>query len=135
MTEDTTDAAFLDAKLRQLAVHAFVRLRADGQQIRTVTVKLRYTDMDEHQGQMSLNGPPTSRTTFYPLLFAVAQAVVGSAGAHPHGADPALERLPGFSPAGPVRRTNKRGGTWPWPARPSASDTVPRPSCGPMTYC
>ena len=29
-------------------------VRADGKQIRTVTVKIRYTDMDEHQGQMSL---------------------------------------------------------------------------------
>ncbi len=66
--EDTTDAVFLDAKLRQLADHAFVRLRADGQQTRTVSVKIRYTDMDEHQGQMSLKEPTDVEDDVYPLL-------------------------------------------------------------------
>jgi DNA polymerase-4 len=59
--EDTTDFALIDAKLRQLTDEAMSRARADGKQIRTVTVKIRYTDMDEHQGQMSLREPTDVR--------------------------------------------------------------------------
>jgi DNA polymerase-4 len=66
--EDTTDLATVDATLRRLADHAFERLRADGKQIRTVTVKIRYTDMDEHQGQLSLPEPTDVEMQIYPLL-------------------------------------------------------------------
>jgi DNA polymerase-4 len=66
--EDTVDAAFVDAMLRRLADRAFVRLRADGKQMRTVTVKIRYTDMDEHQGQASLPEPTDVEEHVYPLL-------------------------------------------------------------------
>jgi len=66
--EDTTDAEFVYATLCVLADEAFVRLRRDGKQIRTVTVKIRYTDMDEHQGQMSLPEPTDVEAHVYPLL-------------------------------------------------------------------
>ena len=66
--EDTTDAAFVSATLCKLADQAFVRVRGDGKQIRTVTVKIRYTDMDQHQGQMSLPEPTDVETHVYPLL-------------------------------------------------------------------
>jgi DNA polymerase-4 len=66
--EDTMDAAFIDATLRRLADEAFVRVRADHKQIRTVTVKIRYTDMDEHQGQLSLPEPTDVEVDVYPLL-------------------------------------------------------------------
>lgn len=66
--EDTTDRARIEATLRSLADHAFARLRADGKQARTVTVKIRYTDMDEHQGQRSLAEPTDVSTMVYPLL-------------------------------------------------------------------
>lgn len=66
--EDTVDAAFVDAMLRRLADRAFMRVREDGRQIRTVTVKIRYTDMDEHQGQMSLREPTDVEDMVYPLL-------------------------------------------------------------------
>lgn len=65
---DTTDAAFIDATLRKLADEAFEQVRADGKQIRTVTVKIRYTDMDEHQGQMSLSEPTDVEDHAYPVL-------------------------------------------------------------------
>lgn len=65
---DTPDTAVVDATLRQLADKAFARLRADGKQIRTVTVKIRYTDMDEHQGQSSLKEPTDIEDDVYPLL-------------------------------------------------------------------
>ena len=66
--EDTTDRAFIEATLRKLADHAFARVRADGKQIRTVSVKIRYTDMDDHQGQASLREPTDVETLVYPLL-------------------------------------------------------------------
>ncbi len=65
---DTTDAAFLEAVLRRLADEAFVQVRDDRAQIRTVTVKIRYTDMDEHQGQASLAEPTDVEDDVYPLL-------------------------------------------------------------------
>jgi DNA polymerase-4 len=65
---DTTDAAFVEAVLRKLADEAFEQVRADGKQIRTVTVKIRYTDMDEHQGQMSLPEPTDVEDHAYPIL-------------------------------------------------------------------
>lgn len=68
---DTTDAAFVDATLRRLADEAFVQVRADGRQIRTIGVKIRYTDMDEHQGQMSLREPTDVEEHAYPLLSAL----------------------------------------------------------------
>ena len=66
--EDTTDTAFVYAKLCQLADHAFVRLREDRKQIRTVTVKLRDARMNERQGQLSLDEPTDVETQVYPLL-------------------------------------------------------------------
>jgi nucleotidyltransferase/DNA polymerase involved in DNA repair len=65
---DTADAEFIDATLRRLADEALARARADGRQIRTVAVKIRYTDMDEHQGQMSLKEPTDIEEDLYPLV-------------------------------------------------------------------
>lgn len=65
---DTADATIIDATLRHLADKAMTRVRGDGKQIRTVTVKIRYTDMDEHQGQMSLKEPTDIEDDVYPLL-------------------------------------------------------------------
>lgn len=65
---DTTDAAFVEATLRRLVDRAFSQVRADGKQIRTVTVKIRYTDMDEHQGQESLREPTDVEDHAYPIL-------------------------------------------------------------------
>jgi DNA polymerase-4 len=68
---DTTDAGFVEATLRRLADEAFARVRADGCQVRTVGVKIRYTDMDEHQGQMSLAEPTDVEEAAYPLVSAL----------------------------------------------------------------
>lgn len=73
--EDTADLAIIDARLRQLADHAMSRTRADGKQIRTVTVKIRYTDMDEHQGQMSLREPTDVEDHVYPLVSQILRRV------------------------------------------------------------
>ncbi|HPD31686.1 MAG TPA: DNA polymerase IV [Phycisphaerae bacterium] len=66
--EDKTNPNQVLAALCRLADEAFLRLRADGKQARTVTVKIRYTDMDEHQGQMSLPEPTDVEMQVYPLL-------------------------------------------------------------------
>jgi DNA polymerase-4 len=66
--EDTADAVFVDAVLRRLVDKALARVRADGKQIRTVTVKVRYTDMDEHQGQATLCEPTDVEEHVYPLV-------------------------------------------------------------------
>ena len=65
---DTANAEFIDATLRKLADEALARARAERKQIRTVTVKIRYTDMDEHQGQTSLNEPTDIEEDLYPLI-------------------------------------------------------------------
>ncbi len=70
---DTPDRAFVEAVLRQLADRAFRRLRADRKQIRSVTVKIRYTDMYEHQGQVTLPEPTDSADPIYPLLRGLLQ--------------------------------------------------------------
>ncbi len=64
---DTTDRVFIDATLRRLVDRAVIRVRADGVQIRTLSVKLRYTDMAECQGQLSLAEPSDIETDVYPL--------------------------------------------------------------------
>lgn len=69
--EDTADPAFIEAMLRRLADKAFERVRADEKQIRTVTVKVRYTDMDEHQAQASLPEPTDVEMHVYPVLAAL----------------------------------------------------------------
>lgn len=71
--EDTTDRAFIDATLRSLADKAIARVRGDGKQIRTVMVKIRYTDMDENQGQLSLREPTDVEGHVYPLLSRLLQ--------------------------------------------------------------
>jgi nucleotidyltransferase/DNA polymerase involved in DNA repair len=44
---DTTDEPFLEATLRRMADKLMAKVREDGKSIRTVTVKVRYNDMDE----------------------------------------------------------------------------------------
>lgn len=65
---DVMDAGHIEAVLRKLADRAFESVRADAKQVRTVTVKIRYTDMDEHQGQSSLREPTDVETDVYPLM-------------------------------------------------------------------
>ncbi|NOX57862.1 MAG: DNA polymerase IV, partial [Planctomycetes bacterium] len=66
--EDTTDRTVIESVLRSLVDKAMARVRHDGKQIRTVTVRIRYTDMDEHQGQRSLPEPTDVEDLVYPLL-------------------------------------------------------------------
>ena len=62
---DTTDEDFLEATLRRMADKLMAKVRADGKSIRTLTVKVRYNDMDEEQASASLDEPTDLETEIY----------------------------------------------------------------------
>ncbi len=62
---DTTDQEFLEAALQRMADHLMAKVRADGKSIRTLTVKVRYNDMDEEQASESLAEPTDLETEIY----------------------------------------------------------------------
>lgn len=66
--EDATDEAFILAKCRSIADHLAARVRQDGKSFRTVTLKLRYNDMQEVTRAVSLNEPSDLEQDIYPLL-------------------------------------------------------------------
>ncbi len=69
--EDTADIAFVEAVLGRLVDRAMLRVREDGRQIRTVTVRIRYSDMEERQGQTGLCEPTDVETEVYPAARAL----------------------------------------------------------------
>ncbi len=66
--EDVTDDAFLLAKLRSIADRLASKVREDGKSFRTVTLKLRYNDMQDVSRSVSLNEPSDLEQDVYPLL-------------------------------------------------------------------
>ncbi|HEV2208367.1 MAG TPA: DNA polymerase IV [Verrucomicrobiae bacterium] len=68
---DTTDEDFLEATLRRMADKLMAKVRQDAKSIRTVTVKIRYNDMDEQQAAESLNEPSDLETDIYSLTTAL----------------------------------------------------------------
>ncbi len=69
--KDTTDEEFLQATLRRMADKLMAKVREDGKSIRTVTVKVRYNDMDEQQAAESLPEPTSLETDIYDLTTAL----------------------------------------------------------------
>lgn len=69
--QDTTDTAFIVARLRAMADTLMRRVRQDGKSIRTVTLRLRYNDMDEVTRSASLDEPTDLEHDLYPLLQAM----------------------------------------------------------------
>jgi error-prone DNA polymerase len=69
--QDTTDTAFITARLRAIADTLMRRVREDGKSIRTVTLRLRYNDMDEVTRSSSLDEPTDLEHDLYPLLSAL----------------------------------------------------------------
>ena len=65
---DVTDEAFLLAKLRSMADRLMAKVREDRKSIRTVTVRLRYNDMQEVTRSISLSEPSDLETDIYPSL-------------------------------------------------------------------
>ena len=66
--QDTTDTVFIVARLRAMVDGLMRRVRKDGKSIRTVTLRLRYNDMDEVTRSMSLDEPTDLENDIYPLL-------------------------------------------------------------------
>jgi nucleotidyltransferase/DNA polymerase involved in DNA repair len=66
--QDTTDTAFIIARLRAMADTLMRRVRQDGKSIRTLTLRLRYNDMDEVTRSTSLDEPTDLEHDVYPLL-------------------------------------------------------------------
>jgi len=64
-SEDTTNEEFLEATLQRMADNLMAKVRAEGKSIRTLTVKLRYNDMDEEQASESLAEPTDLETEIY----------------------------------------------------------------------
>jgi DNA-directed DNA polymerase III PolC len=62
---DTTDEEFLEATLRRMADKLMAKVREDGKSIRTLAVKVRYSDMDEEQASESLVEPTHLETEIY----------------------------------------------------------------------
>ncbi len=69
--QDTTDTVFITARLRAMADTLVRRVREDGKSIRTVTLRLRYNDMDEVTRSTSLDEPTDLEHDIYPLLSAL----------------------------------------------------------------
>ena len=68
---DTTDEEFLEATLRRMADKLMAKAREDGKSIRTLTVKVRYNDMDEEQASESLTEPTHLETDTYSTISAL----------------------------------------------------------------
>ena len=64
---DTTDPDFIEATLCRMADSLMRKVREEGKSIRTVTVKVRYNDMDEQQAGESLREPTDLETDIYSL--------------------------------------------------------------------
>lgn len=69
--QDQTDEAFIEATLRCMADRLMAKVRADACSIRTVTVQVRYNDMDEDQCGESLPEPTDLETDIYGRLSAL----------------------------------------------------------------
>lgn len=65
---DVTDEQFAEAVLKRMADDLFASVRAEHRSIRTLTVKVRYNDMDEDQASESLKEPTDLEADVYSRL-------------------------------------------------------------------
>lgn len=69
--KDLTDEEYIEATLRRMADNLFAKVREENRSIRTLTVKVRYNDMDEDQVSESLSEPTDLETDVYGRLYAM----------------------------------------------------------------
>jgi nucleotidyltransferase/DNA polymerase involved in DNA repair len=62
---DLTDEDYAEAILRRMADGLMSKVRADGKSVRTLTVKVRYNDMEEDQRSESLSEPTDLESDVY----------------------------------------------------------------------
>lgn len=65
---DVTDDEYLQAVLQRMADRLMAKVRADGKSVRTLTVRVRYNDMQEDQRSESLPEPTDLETDLYGRL-------------------------------------------------------------------
>ena len=66
--QDVTDEGWLEAVLRRMADELMAVVREEGKAVRTLTVKVRYNDMDEDQRSETLAEPTDLETDIYSRL-------------------------------------------------------------------
>jgi len=66
--EDVTDEAFLLATLRSMADRLVAKVREESKSFRTVTLRLRYNDMQDVTRSVSLEEPSDMEQDVYPML-------------------------------------------------------------------
>ncbi|MFN0125673.1 MAG: DNA polymerase IV [Verrucomicrobiales bacterium] len=66
--QDVTDEEWVGAVLRRMADDLMAKVREEGKAVRTVTVKVRYNDMDEDQRSETLPEPTDLETDVYGRL-------------------------------------------------------------------
>ncbi len=67
-SEDVTDEVFLLATLRSMADRLATKVREEARSFRTVTLKLRYNDMQDVSRGVSLDEPSDMEHDIYPLM-------------------------------------------------------------------
>ena len=112
--QDVTDEGWLVAVLRRMADDLMAKVRAEGKAVRTLTVKVRYNDMDEDQRSETLAEPTDLETDVYGRL--------------PVHAAPRLETpgqpAPGRRCASPTSMTNGGAPNCRWPPRRSSTTSA-----------
>jgi len=66
--QDTTDETFILAKLRSLTDQLMKQVREDKKMIRTISVRVRYNDMEEETRSLSIQEPTSFETDLYSPL-------------------------------------------------------------------
>ncbi len=72
--EDVTDEAYTGATLRVMADGLFGRVRGEGKAVRTLSLKVRYNDMQETLRSESLAEPTELETDAYPVIARLLKA-------------------------------------------------------------
>ncbi len=72
--EDITDEEYLEAVLRKMADRLMAEIRMEGRTMRTLTVRVRYNDMQEEQRSESLMEPTDLETDLYGKLRSLLRA-------------------------------------------------------------
>ena len=66
--QDIGDDDEIFRHLKTMIDDEMIRMRDDGKQARTLSIKIRYTDMEESESSRSLNEPSSLENDFYPFV-------------------------------------------------------------------
>ena len=66
--QDQGDETFIEGRLKAMIDALLAKIRVDHKQVRTLTIRLRYTDMEGESVSRSLADPSDLESDFYPLV-------------------------------------------------------------------